>query len=102
MYKPDKITGRRNFRVQEIPTHFWKRLKGLKKKLLKGEVKMRKSWSKIHTEMAVEEYPDNLVYVNKIFISSIENIQINDLKKSDIVFRNWEVLRRYITWQILF
>ena len=63
---------------------------------------MRKSWSKIHTEMAVEEYPDNLVYVNKIFISSIENIQINDLKKSDIVFRNWEVLRRYITWQILF
>lgn len=63
---------------------------------------MRKSWSKIHREMAVEEYPDNLVYVNKIFISSIENIQINDSKKSDIVFRNWEVLRRYITWQILF
>jgi len=33
MHKPDETTWRRNFRVQEIPTHFWKRLKGFKKKI---------------------------------------------------------------------
>lgn len=65
MYKPDKITGRRNFRVQEIPTHFWKRLKGFLKKILKGVVKTRKSWPKIHTEMALEECPDDLHLINR-------------------------------------
>ena len=65
MYKPDETTCRRNFRVQEIPTHFWKRLKGFLKKLLKGEVKTRKSLPKIHTEMAVEECPDDLHLINR-------------------------------------
>ena len=35
------------------------------KKLLKGEVKTRKSLPKIHTEMAVEECPDDLHLINR-------------------------------------
>lgn len=46
-----------------VSNTFMEKGKGIKK-LLKDEIKTRKSWPKRHTEMAAVEQPDNLVYVS--------------------------------------